>query len=66
MIARSITRGDNRVDVRYAVSTRYATSQCTRPIKPKAKNAEWDESTDAWEELQWQDDQCETEEYESL
>ena len=27
-------------------STRHYTSQCTRPVKSKAKNAEWDDSTD--------------------
>ena len=26
-------------------STKHATSQCSRPVKPRAKNAEWDEST---------------------
>ena len=48
-------------------STRHATSQCTRPVKPKAKNAEWDESVETWEEPEWQDDQCEKrgEEYEA-
>ena len=46
-------------------STRHATSQCTRPVKPKAKNAEWDESIGAWEESEWQDDQYETEECEA-
>ena len=35
-------------------------------MKPKAKNAEWDESTGAWEEPEWHDDQGETEEYEAL
>ena len=44
-------------------STRHATSQRTRPVKPKAKNAEWDESIDNWEDPEWQDDQWETEEY---
>ena len=34
-------------------------------MKPKAKNAEWDESMGAWEESEWHDDQCETEEYEA-
>ena len=46
-------------------STRHATSQCTRPVKPKSKNAEWDESVETWEEPEWQDDQCEIEEYEA-
>ena len=47
-------------------STRHYTSQCTGPVKPKAKSAEWDETT--WqqeEEVEWQDSQWETEEYEA-
>ena len=47
-------------------STRHPTSQCTRPVKPKAKNAELDESTGVWEESERQDDQFETEEYEAV
>ena len=40
-------------------STRHYTSQCTRPVKPKAKNADWDESTwhyddDEWHDAQWE------------
>ena len=46
-------------------STRHPTSQCARPVKPKAKEAEWDESVGEWGETEWQDDQCETEEYEA-
>ena len=34
-------------------------------MKPKAKHAEWDESAGEWGEIEWQDDQCETEEYDS-
>ena len=45
-------------------STRHYTSQCTRPVKPKAKNAEWDETTWQQDEVEWQDSQWETEEYE--
>ena len=46
-------------------STRHYTSQCTRPVKPKAKNAEWDETTWQHDEVEWQDSQWETEEYEA-
>ena len=46
-------------------STRHPTSQCTRPVKPRAKQAEWDESVGEWGETEWQDDPCETEEYEA-
>ena len=45
-------------------STRHPTSQCTRPVKSKAKHAEWDESVGEWGEPDWQEDQCENEEYE--
>ena len=44
-------------------STRHYTSQCTSPVKPKAKNAEWDESTWQYDEAEWQDSQWKTEEY---
>ena len=45
-------------------STRRYTSQCTRPVKPKAKNAEWDDT--AWQEdVEWQDQSRETEEHEA-
>ena len=46
-------------------STRHPTSQCTRPVKPKAKQAEWDESVGDWGEIEWQDDPGENEEYEA-
>ena len=46
-------------------STRHYTSQCTRPVKPRAKNAEWDETTWQQDEVEWQDSQWETEEYEA-
>ena len=36
-------------------STRHSTSQCTHPVKPKAKNAEWDESNWYGEEDEWHD-----------
>ena len=45
-------------------STRHPTSQCTRPVKSKAKHAEYDESVGEWGEPDWQEDQCENEEYE--
>ena len=41
-------------------STRHYTSQCTRPVKPKAKNAEWDESTWHCDDVEWQETQWET------
>ena len=45
-------------------STRHYTSQCTRPVKPKAKNAEYDENT--WQEdVEWQESTRETEEHEA-
>ena len=46
-------------------STKHVTSQCSRPVKPKAKNAEWDESTWSCEEDEWHDNQWESEEYEA-
>ena len=46
-------------------STRHYTSQCTRPVKPKAKNAEWDESNWYGEDDEWHDHQWEFEEYEA-
>ena len=46
-------------------STRHYTAQCTRPVKPKAKNAEWDETAWHQEEVEWQEHSWETEEYEA-
>ena len=46
-------------------STKHVTSQCPRPVKPKAKNAEWDESTWYCEEEECHDAQWESEEYEA-
>ena len=46
-------------------STRHYTSQCTRPVKPKAKSAEWDETTWQQEEAEWQDPTWEIDEYEA-
>ena len=46
-------------------STRHHTSQRTRPVKPKAKNAEWDESNWHGEDDEWHDHQWELEEYEA-
>ena len=46
-------------------STRHYTSQCIRPVKPKAKNAEWDETTWQQEEVEWQEPTWETKEYEA-
>ena len=45
-------------------STRHCTSQSTRPVKTKAKHAEWDETTWQQDDFEWQDSQCKTEEYE--
>ena len=36
-------------------STRHYTYQCTRPVKPKANNAEWDESNWYGEDDEWHD-----------
>ena len=47
-------------------STRHSSSQCTRPVKPKAKNAEWDDSTWHYEDDVWRDAQWEFEEYEAF
>ena len=44
-------------------STRHYTSQCTRPVKPKAKNAEWDNTAWQQEEVEWQESTWETEDY---
>ena len=46
-------------------STRHYTSQCTRPVKPNAKNAEWDDTAWQQEEVEWQESSWETEEYEA-
>ena len=46
-------------------ATRHPTSQCTRPVKPKAKNVEWEESTWSYDEEDWHDHQWESEEYEA-
>ena len=46
-------------------STKHVTSQCSRPVKPKAKNAEWDESTWYCEEDEGHDNLWESEEYEA-
>ena len=46
-------------------STRHPTSQRTRPVKPKAKNAEWDDSTWSYEDDEWHDQYWESEEYEA-
>ena len=47
-------------------STRHYTSHCTRPVKPKAKNAEYEEDSTWQAEAEWQDQAWETEEYEAL
>ena len=46
-------------------STRHYTSQCTRLVKPKAKNAEYEEDSTWQAEAEWQDQTWETEEYEA-
>ena len=46
-------------------STRHSTSQCNRPVKPKAKNVEWEESTWSYEDEECYDQQWESEEYEA-
>ena len=46
-------------------STRHSTSQCNRPVKPKAKNVEWEESTWSYEDEEWYDQQWESEEHEA-
>ena len=46
-------------------STRQYTSQYTRPVKPKAKNAEWDDTTWQQAEVEWQESTWKTEEYEA-
>ena len=46
-------------------STCHYTSQCTRPVKPKAKNAKWDDAAWQQEEVEWQEHSWETEEYEA-
>ena len=46
-------------------STHHITSQCTCPVKPKAKNAEWDDSTGHYENDEWYDAQWQSEEYEA-
>ena len=46
-------------------STRHYASQCTRLVKPKVKNAEWDESNWYCEDDERHDYQWESEEYEA-
>ena len=46
-------------------STRHATSQCSRPVKTKAKNVEWEEPTWSYDDEDWYDTQWEWEEYEA-
>ena len=46
-------------------STKHSTSQCSRPVKPKVKNVEWDEPTWSYEDDEWHDYQWESEEYEA-
>ena len=46
-------------------STRHYTSQCTRHVKPKAKNAEYDEDSNWQAEAEWQESTWENEEYEA-
>ena len=38
-------------------STRHSTSQCNRPVKPKAKNVEWEESMWSYEDEECYDQQ---------
>ena len=64
IIAQSIIQGDSREDVQFAGLPDILRPQCTRPVKSKAKHAEWDESIGEWGEPDWQDDQYENEEYE--
>ena len=40
-------------------------SQCTRPVKPKAKNAKSDETTWQQDEVEWRESTWETDEYEA-
>ena len=44
---------------------RHYTSQCTRPVKPKAKNAEWDDTTWQCDDVEWNESTWETEDYEA-
>ena len=46
-------------------STRHYTSQCSRPVKPKAKNAEYDEDSNWQAEAEWHESTWENEEYEA-
>ena len=46
-------------------STRHYTSQCTRPVRPKAKNDEWADNAWQQEDAEWQESTWETEEYEA-
>ena len=50
----SIIQGDSQADVQ-SVARHATTSQCTRPVKPKAKNAEWDETTWQQDEVEWKE-----------
>ena len=63
-IVQGIIQDDNLADARSVDPLDITPPQCTRPVKPKAKNAEWDDT--AWQEdVEWQDYTWETEEYEA-
>ena len=47
------------------VASQETARQMRNPFKPKAKNADWDESTWSYEEEEWHDYQWESEEYEA-
>ena len=49
---RSIIQGDSHDDVQSAALLATIPTQCTRSIEPKAKNAEWDNTTRR-EEVEW-------------
>ena len=46
-------------------STRHYTSQCQRPVKPKAKNAEYEDDSTWHTDSEWPNQTWETEEYET-
>ena len=55
----------NAVESVLRTATRHYTSQCTRPAKPKPKNAEYEEDSTWQAEAEWQEQARETEEHEA-
>ena len=59
----SIIQDDNQVDVLSVAQLDTYTSQRTRPVKPKAKNAEYDKASNWQAQAEWYEATWENEEY---